>query len=104
MCETPAGKEDHVKYQQGKKEPHQSGHWLWRRCPLKVFFSYFSSGNHFVQQSRTILAILVKGHKKDISVYFEIRPLAMEMSFKGFSILSSGDHFVQQSRTILAIW
>ena len=35
--------------------------------------------------------------------YFEILPLATEMSFKGFSIFSSGDHFVQQSGTILAI-
>ena len=35
--------------------------------------------------------------------YFEIQPLAMEMSFKHFSIFNSGDHFVQQSRTILAI-
>ena len=35
--------------------------------------------------------------------YFEIRPLATKISFKGFSIFSSGDHFVQQTRTILAI-
>ena len=82
------------------------------------FFSIFSSGNHFVQQSRTILAILAKGHKRnfdaklfwnlaighgDIVYYFEILPLAMEMSFKGFSIFSSGNHFVQQIRPILAI-
>ena len=31
-------------------------------------FSIFSSGDHFVQQSRTILAILVKGDKRNISV------------------------------------
>ena len=30
--------------------------------------SIFSFGDHFVQQSRTILAILVKGYKKNISV------------------------------------
>ena len=30
--------------------------------------------------------------------YFEILPLAMEMSFKGFSVLAR-DHFVQQSKT-----
>ena len=36
--------------------------------------------------------------------YFEIWPLATEMSFKGFSIFSSGDHFVQQSRTTMAIF
>ena len=32
------------------------------------FFSTFSSGNHVVQQSRTILAILAKGHKRNIDV------------------------------------
>ena len=32
------------------------------------FFSIFSSGNHFVQQSRIILAILAKGHKRKIDV------------------------------------
>ena len=31
-------------------------------------FSIFSSGDHFIQQSRTILAILVKGNKRNISV------------------------------------
>ena len=31
-------------------------------------FSIFSSGDYFVQQSKTILAILEKGHKKNISV------------------------------------
>ena len=31
-------------------------------------FSIFSSGGHFVQQSRTILAILVEGHPRNISV------------------------------------
>ena len=41
------------------------------------FFSIFSIGDHFVQQSRTILAILVEGHPRNISVkLFEIRPLA----------------------------
>ena len=33
-------------------------------------FSIFSSGGHFVQQSRTILAILVEGRPKNISVIF----------------------------------
>ena len=51
----------------------QSGHWPRRRCCLKLlvffgFFSIFSSGGHFVQPSRTILAILVKGHKRNTSV------------------------------------
>ena len=35
--------------------------------------------------------------------YFEILPLATEMSFKGFSVFSSDNQFVQQSITILAI-
>ena len=30
--------------------------------------SVFSSGGHFVQQSGTILAILVEGHSRNISV------------------------------------
>ena len=41
-------------------------HWPKRRCPLKGF-SIFSSDGHFVQQSGTILAILVEGHTKNIS-------------------------------------
>ena len=46
-------------------------------------FSIFNSGDHFVQQSRTILAILVKGDKRNISVKsLLIRPLAKNM-FKG---------------------
>ena len=31
-------------------------------------FSIFSSGDHFVQQSSTILIVLVKGDKRNISV------------------------------------
>ena len=45
----------------------KSGHWP-RRCRLMFFFSNFSSGGHFVQLSRTILAILVKYHKRITSV------------------------------------
>ena len=43
----------------------------------------FSSGRHFVQQSITILAILVEGHWRNTSVQiFEIGPLAKDvMSF-----------------------
>ena len=33
-----------------------------------MFFSIFSSGGHFVQQSKAILAILVEGHPRNISV------------------------------------
>ena len=40
-------------------------------------FSIFSSGVHFVQPSRMILAILVEVHLRNISVkLFEIGPLA----------------------------
>ena len=51
-----------------------------------MFFSIFSSGSHFVQRSRTILAILVDGHPRNISVnYYEMDPLALEeMSFYRF--------------------
>ena len=41
--------------------------WPWRRCRF-TSFSIFSSGGHFVQRSRTILAILVKGHPRNIPV------------------------------------
>ena len=45
----------------------KSANWPWRRCRFKSF-SIFSSGGHFVQRSRTILAILVKGHPRNIPV------------------------------------
>ena len=45
----------------------KSAHWPWRRCCF-MGFSIFSSGGHFVQQSETILAILVEGHPQNISV------------------------------------
>ena len=35
---------------------------------ILCFKSFFISGNHFVQQSGTILAILAKGHKRNIGV------------------------------------
>ena len=68
-------------------------------------FSIFSSDRHFVQWSGTILAILIEGHPRNISVnHFEIGLLAWkEMSFKGFSIFSSDGHLAQRSGTILAI-
>ena len=64
----------------------KSGHW-----PTVTFkgFSIFSSGGPFVQQSRTILAVLIEGHPRNRSVklFFEIGQLAWEkMSFKHFSI------------------
>ena len=45
----------------------KSANWPWRRCRFKSF-SIFSSGGHFVQRSGTILAILVKGHPRNIPV------------------------------------
>ena len=45
----------------------KSTHWPWRRGLLKGF-SIFSSDSHFVQQSGTILAVLVKGHPMNICV------------------------------------
>ena len=45
----------------------KSTHWPRRRCGLKGF-SIFSFDGHFVQRSRTILAILVKGHPRNIPV------------------------------------
>ena len=35
---------------------------------LFFFVVFFSSGGHFVQPNRTLLAILVKGDKRNISV------------------------------------
>ena len=45
----------------------KSAHWPGRRCRLKGF-SIFSFDGHFVQRSGTILAILVEGHPRIISV------------------------------------
>ena len=45
----------------------KSGHWPRRRCHLK-FLSIFSSGGHFVQWSRMILATLVECHPRNASV------------------------------------
>ena len=45
----------------------KSANWPGRRCRLKGF-SNFSFDGHFVQRSRTILAILVEGHPRNISV------------------------------------
>ena len=42
--------------------------FIYLSCPLKFFFSIFSSGNHFVQKSKSILAILAKEHKRNIDV------------------------------------
>ena len=39
----------------------------WPSCRF-TNFSIFSSGGHFVQRSRTILAILIKGHPRNVPV------------------------------------
>ena len=68
-------------------------------------FSIFSFDGHFVQRSRTILAILVEGHPRNISVKIILKSAnwsRRRCRFTSFSIFSSGRHFVQQSRTILA--
>ena len=77
----------------------KSGHWPRRRCCLKdIFLFFFSSGGHLVQQSRTILEILVNGRMR-------IGQPAQEeiLYLKIFSLFSSDGHIVQQSETILAI-
>ena len=69
-------------------------------------FSIFSSGGHFVQWSRIILATNVDGHLKDIFVKLFCNPtigLGGDAIKMIFSILSSGIHIVQWSVTILAI-
>ena len=53
-----------------------------RRCGLKVF-SIFDFGDHFLQWSETILAILVEGHPRDIH-FPEIILKSGQMSFKVF--------------------
>ena len=45
----------------------KSAHWPRKRCGLNGF-SIFSFDGHFVQQSRTIIAILIKGHPRNIPV------------------------------------
>ena len=56
------------------------GQWPRRICCLKVFYIFISDG-HFVQPCGTILAILVKGQKTFLWNDFEIKPMAMEISF-----------------------
>ena len=58
---------------------------------FKGVFPILSSDGHFVQQSRTIFTILVKGHPRNISVKSFCKT---EMLSKVFSILSSDSHFV----------
>ena len=51
----------------------KSGHWPRWRCVLKTFLFIFiilSSGCHFVQRSKTMLAIVVEGLARNTSVIF----------------------------------
>ena len=45
----------------------KSVHWFSRRSRLKLF-SIYSPGGHFVQHSRTVLAIFVDSHLRNIPV------------------------------------
>ena len=72
-----------------------------------VFFSIFSFGGHCVQQSKMILSILIEGQQRSTSVnYFEIRPLAQEMSFKVFlfCFFSSGVNFFSGAERFEQFW
>ena len=80
----------------------KSTHWPWRRGRLKGF-SIFSSDGHSVQQSGTILAILVEGHSRTIcvklflkSAHWPRRRCCLKFFFPIF-------HSVQPCRDILAI-
>ena len=83
----------------------KSTHWPWRRGRLKGF-SIFSSDGHSVQQSGTILAILVEGHPRTICVKLFLKsahwPRRRCLKFF-FPIFHSDSHFVQPCRDILAI-
>ena len=50
-----------------KRQIRLSGHLPSKRCRLNVS-SILSSDGHFVQLSRTILAILAEGQTRNISV------------------------------------
>ena len=96
----------------------KSAHWPWRRCRFTGFF-ILSSAGHFVKRSGTIIAILLEGHRKNISVnhlailveglprnipvnVFGNRSIGPEGNavLRVFSIFSSDDHFVLRSGTI----
>ena len=83
----------------------KSTHWPWRRGHLKGF-SIFSSDGHFVQQSGTILAILVEGHPRTICVKLFLKSAHWpreKMLFKVFfPIFYSDSHFVQPCRDIFS--
>ena len=64
-------------------------------------FSIFSCYGPFVQPSRTIFAILVKGHPRNIPV--KLFWPRRKCGLNGFSIFRFDCHFVQRSGTILAI-
>ena len=72
-------------------------------------FSIFSSCDHLVYRSRTILAILVGSHLGNIPMKFESHwpkcsgGVSFKANYLRFSIFSSGGHFVHQSETFFAV-
>ena len=78
--------------------------WFRRRCILKIFIIW-SSGDHFVQPSGTICAILVEGimRKNPVKLFWIWTSGSMRCRLKIFIIWSSGSPFVQRSRNICAI-
>ena len=68
-------------------------------------FSIFSSGDHFVQQSRTHFGNFGKGgyEKHFCEIILKSGHWTRRRCLKVFSIFSSGGNFVQRSTTFLAI-
>ena len=55
---------------------------MWfKSCFFFVFFYIFCSSDHFVQPGRMILAILVKGHMRNISGHWPSRRLMKDVLF-----------------------
>ena len=52
--------------------------WFRRRCVLKIFL-FWRSGDHFVQQSRTICAILVEGIMRNNSAKLFLRSSKLQL-------------------------
>ena len=68
--------------------------------------SIFSSGGHFAQQSRTILAFLVEDHPKKYFCEIILKLVhwyRRRRHLKVFPFFLTGSHFIKWSRMILAI-
>ena len=73
---------------------------------ILMLFFIFSSGSHFVQRSRTILAICVAGHSRNVFEKLFKKPsfgLGGEWHLKVFLLLALAGSLFKQSETILAI-